>query len=72
MSQDNKPAAKPDGAAAFKDGKKPGPNSSDVQVREAGANAQGTKPKKWDKHDEAVDESFPASDPPSYWAREAR
>lgn len=49
-------------AAAMKDGKKPGPKDSPVQVRNAGANAQADKPKKWDKVDEAVDESFPASD----------
>ena len=51
-----------DKAAAMKDGKKPGPKESPVQVRDAGANAQADKPKKWDKVDEAVDESFPASD----------
>lgn len=64
---DNKQKAKPkpDGAAAFKDGKKPGPNSSDVQVREAGPDGQASKPKKWDKVDEEADESFPASDPPA-------
>ena len=56
---------KPDAAPAFKDGKKPGPKDSEVQIRPAGADAQGTKPKKWDKQDEAVDESFPASDPPA-------
>ena len=61
--QQNKP--KPGGAAALKDGKKPGPASSPVQVREAGPDAQADKPRKWDKQDEAVDESFPASDPPA-------
>ena len=55
---------KPDGAAAFKDGQKPGPKDSEVQIRPAGPDAQGTKPKKWDKQDEESDESFPASDPP--------
>lgn len=54
--------AKNDHAAAMKDGKKPGPKDSPVQVRNAGAEAQADKPKKWDKVDEAVDESFPASD----------
>ena len=51
-----------DAAAAMKDGRKPGPDDSPVQVRNAGADAQADKPKKWDRVDEAVDESFPASD----------
>ena len=51
-----------DDAAAMRDGKKPGPKDSPVQVREAGSEAQADKPGKWDKVDEAVDESFPASD----------
>lgn len=51
-----------DGAAAMPDGRKPGPKESPVQVRDAGANAQAQTPKKWDDVDEAVDESFPASD----------
>lgn len=51
-----------DQAAAMRDGKKPGPWESPVQVRNAGADAQADKPEKWDKVDEAVDESFPASD----------
>lgn len=49
-------------AAAMKHGKKPGPKDSPVQVRSAGKEAQADKPIKWDKQDEAVDESFPASD----------
>ncbi|KRA96464.1 hypothetical protein ASD83_15215 [Devosia sp. Root685] len=51
-----------DQAAAMQDGRKPGPKDSPVQVRNAGAEAQADKPRKWDKVDEAVDESFPASD----------
>jgi hypothetical protein len=51
-----------DEAVAMKGGQKPGPKDSPVQVRGAGAEAQADKPKKWDKVDEAVDESFPASD----------
>lgn len=51
-----------DRAAAMRDGKKPGPSDAPVQVRNSGAEAQADKPKKWDKVDEAVDESFPASD----------
>jgi hypothetical protein len=42
-----------DDAAAMKGGQKPGPKDSPVQA---------DKPKKWDKVDDAVDESFPASD----------
>jgi len=53
---------KTDNAAAMKDGKKPGPKDSPVQVRPAGQEAQADQPKDWDKQDEAVDESFPASD----------
>lgn len=34
-------------------------------VRNAGADAQGDKPKTWSKTDEELDESFPASDPPA-------
>ena len=56
----------PPGAAAFKDGEKPGHREADVQVRDAGAENMASKQKKWDEVDEAVDESFPASDPPSY------
>lgn len=51
-----------DHAAAMPEGKKPGPTDAPVQVRDAGADAQADKPNKWDKVDEAVDESFPASD----------
>ena len=49
-------------AAGMKDGKKPGPKDSPVQVRNAGEEAQADEPKDWDKQDDAVDESFPASD----------
>jgi hypothetical protein len=49
-------------AAAFKDGKKPGPKDAPQQVRNAGTEEMANKPNKWDKTDEAVDESFPASD----------
>lgn len=50
-------------AAAFRDGEPAGPRTSEVQVRPAGPNATRTKPESWDEVDEAVDESFPASDP---------
>ena len=49
-------------AAAMKGGKKPGPKDAPVQVRNAGKDALADKPSNWDKQDEAVDESFPASD----------
>ena len=53
---------KSEDAAAMQDGKKPGPKTSPVQVRDAGEDALADKPKTWDEQDEAVDESFPASD----------
>lgn len=56
---------RPAGTAAFKDGQPAGPPEADVQVRPAGPSAQRKKPKLWDKIDEAADESFPASDPPT-------
>lgn len=34
-------------------------------VRDAGPENMKTAPKTWSKTDEAIDESFPASDPPS-------
>jgi hypothetical protein len=56
---------RPPGTAAFKDGQPAGPPEADVQIRPAGPSAQREKPKEWDRVDEAVDESFPASDPPA-------
>jgi hypothetical protein len=50
------------GAAALKDGKKPGPKDAPVQIRPAGKESHADKPKDWDKTDEALDESFPSSD----------
>ena len=57
---------KPDGAPAYKDGKKPGPKDADVQIRPAGPDGMRDPVKRpWKPEDEASDESFPASDPPS-------
>jgi hypothetical protein len=57
---------KPEKASAFKDMEKPGPEEADVQVRPAGPDGMRDKPKKeWKPEDEASDESFPASDPPT-------
>jgi len=53
---------KSEDAAAFRDGHKPGPAASPVQVRNAGPENMADKPGDWDETDEAVDESFPASD----------
>ncbi len=51
-----------DEAAAMRDGIKPGPQEAPVQVRDAGPEAQADQPEQWDETDEAVDETFPASD----------
>jgi hypothetical protein len=54
------------GAAALRDGKKPGPRDSVVQIRPAGPEGMRDKPlRPWTPLDEASDESFPASDPPA-------
>lgn len=39
-------------------------NGSRRPVRSAGPEAMRDPPENWDKTDQAVDESFPASDPP--------
>ena len=54
------------GAAALRDGAKPGPPDSFVQIRAAGPEGMRDKPRRpWTSLDEASDESFPASDPPA-------
>jgi len=50
--------------AAFATGQSTGTNFA--KVRDAGPDAMADKPKgEWSKVDQASDESFPASDPPS-------
>ncbi len=49
--------------AAFAHGETPGDNFA--KVRSAGTEGMRSDPPKWDKQDQAVDESFPASDPPA-------
>ncbi|MYL96577.1 hypothetical protein GR702_02155 [Novosphingobium sp. FGD1] len=39
--------------------------SEKATVRDSGPEHMTTPPKAWSKTDEAIDESFPASDPPS-------
>ena len=48
---------------AFAEGDAPGKNFA--KVRSAGTEGMRSDPPQWDKIDEAGDESFPASDPPS-------
>jgi hypothetical protein len=59
-----KPSTRP--APAFRDGEPAGEAHDDRQVRPAGPDSMRDKPRKWEKTDEAVDESFPASDPPAH------
>lgn len=50
--------------AAYDDeGPKATPSNEVTPVRDSGPAAMRDKPKTWSKTDEAVDESFPASDP---------
>lgn len=49
--------------AAFATGEAPGENFA--KVRSAGVEGMRSDSPKWDKQDQAVDESFPASDPPA-------
>lgn len=49
--------------AGFARGESDGPQHTDV--RNAGPEGMRSPPPRWDRVDEASDESFPASDPPS-------
>ncbi|MGV3512141.1 MAG: hypothetical protein ACO1OX_09090 [Novosphingobium sp.] len=49
--------------AAFAQGEEAGGNFA--KVRSAGTDGMRSDPKRWDKVDQASDESFPASDPPA-------
>jgi len=49
--------------AAFAQGEEAGGNFA--KVRSAGTEGMRSDPKRWDKVDQASDESFPASDPPA-------
>lgn len=52
-------------APALRHGGAPGPVGSTGSVRSAGRGGMRDPPTEWDEVDEAVDESFPASDPPA-------
>ena len=51
------------GRVAFASGETDGPNFA--KVRNAGPEGMRSDPPEWDAADQASDESFPASDPPS-------
>jgi hypothetical protein len=55
----------PPGAALSEKAKEHTGDHHEMPIRQAGPSAMKDPPKKWDKVDEAVDESFPASDPPA-------
>ena len=40
-------------------------NQGDALIRDAGADAMRDTPQRWSRTDEALDGSFPASDPPA-------
>lgn len=53
-------------AAAFKNARG---EPATQPVRVAGKDAMRDQPLKWDKLDDTIDESFPASDPPAFNTR---
>jgi hypothetical protein len=55
----------PPGVALSKKAKAETGRHQPTPVRPAGPSAMRDPPRKWDKVDEAADESFPASDPPA-------
>ncbi len=55
----------PPGAALSEKAKADLEGHQQTRVRQAGPSTMRDPPKKWDKVDEAADESFPASDPPA-------
>ena len=57
--------AEPQAAATARGKTAPGPVGQSGAARSAGPEAMRDPPKDWEKVDQAVDESFPASDPPA-------
>ena len=58
-------ADEPNAAAHSRGKTAPGPVGQSGAARSAGPEAMRDPPKDWEKVDQAVDESFPASDPPA-------
>lgn len=56
-------------AAALANDRPPGPVGHSGAARGAGPDEMRDPPARWSATDEALDESFPASDPPAYSAR---
>jgi hypothetical protein len=54
-----------EGQSAYAGGGAKRPDENFSKVRDAGPQEMSNAPRTWNKVDEASDESFPASDPPS-------